>query len=185
MAKISSYAKKVPPVFTDMLIGTDTTSVPVNQTKNFTVQQLSDLINNDLIFKKVVIPTANAKTLVSTPYELLPPSGVGKAYFIDNIAVSKPAGTAYNFGSPNSSAVTLYFVDSNGATLANWLVVPNLYGLTGAAATGVMLFKTEEVFEIFPLLDNCSLYIQSNASADATNDGADLVFNITYRELPE
>lgn len=54
MAKISSYAKKVPPVFTDMLIGTDTTSVPVNQTKNFTVQQLSDLINNDLIFKKLL-----------------------------------------------------------------------------------------------------------------------------------
>jgi len=182
MAKISSYVKKVPPVFTDMLIGTDTTSVPVNQTKNFTVQQLSDLINNDLIFKKVVIPTANAKTLVSTPYELLPLSGVGKAYFIDNIAFSKPAGTAYNF---DSAAVTLYFVDSNGATVENWLVVPNLYGILGAAATGVMLFKTLAVAEIFPLLENCSLYIQSNASADATNNGADLTFNITYRELPE
>ena len=182
MAKISSYVKKVPPVFTDMLIGTDTTSVPVNQTKNFTVQQLSDLINNDLIFKKVVIPTVNAKTLVSTPYELLPLSGVGKAYFIDNISFSKPAGTAYNF---DSTSVTLYFVDSNGVTVDNWLVLPNLYGITGAPATGVMLFKTLEVSEIFPLLENCSFYIRSNASADATNDGADLTFNITYRELPE
>ena len=181
MAKISSYVKKVPPVFTDMLIGTDTTSVPVNQTKNFTVQQLSDLINNDLIFKKVVIPTANAKTLVSTPYELLPLSGVGKAYFIDNIAFSKPAGTAYNF---DSQQVTLYFVDSNGVTVATWLNVHSLVVLTSSAAAGVLLFKSIEVSEIFPLLENCSLYIQSNASANATNNGADLTFNITYRELP-
>ena len=44
MAKISTYGIKSPPIGTDRVIGTDTVGPPINQTKNFSIQELGEYV---------------------------------------------------------------------------------------------------------------------------------------------
>ena len=129
MARISSYGTKIPPSLTDMMIGTDTTSTPINLTKNFTIEELQSLITDGTLYYRVKVSPGTAQTLFSSPLTLITAPGAGKAiWFQAGIWSVNPGGSgAWNFpaltrldvrytGSTDSLTVSLSGTELNSPT---------------------------------------------------------------------
>ena len=77
MPKINTYANVGAPELTDKLIGTDVTAIPANQTKNFTVEQLGEVLG--LANITTSISPAQMFNANLSPITLVPAPGEGKA----------------------------------------------------------------------------------------------------------
>jgi hypothetical protein len=180
MPKISTYGIKAPPVASDMLVGTDTTNTPPNQTKNFTAQDLSDFVTNDLQYLKVVIPGGvTVQELPANPYDLIPAPGVGKAivlfdFFFGTYPYEAPA---YNFPTPvewfveyvNGAGVVVYTWQNLGSNTIN---NPNPMGL---------YLQNNSTYDVFPDLENCKVRLKVTAPGNATTGASNLNINSTYK----
>ena len=80
MPKINTYPIISDPLLTDKLIGTDVAGTPPNQTKNFTVEQLSNTLG--FINKTVKVTSAELLNLIANPIELVEAPGENKTYDI-------------------------------------------------------------------------------------------------------
>ena len=149
MAKISSYGTKIPPSLTDMMIGTDTTSTPINLTKNFTIEELQSLITDGTLYYRKKLVPAVVQTLFSSPNTLIPAPGAGKAIWFQRAVWSvNPAGpwafpaptrlTLRYTGSPNDLTVSLSETELNSATTR----VYNLIQTIASMADNLLLENT-------------------------------------------
>ena len=157
MPKISTYGIKAPPVGTDMLVGTDKVNTPPNQTKNFTVQDLSDFVTNGLQYVNLTVPGgATVQQLFTNPIELIPAPGVGKAivlfdFFVGNYPFG---GVAYNFVPSNPDFVVDY-QDAASVSVYQW-VAETSSNLNASINKGVYL-QNNASYEVFPTLEKIPL----------------------------
>jgi hypothetical protein len=164
-----------------MLVGTDTSNLPPNQTKNFTVQELSDYLTNGLQYLDVSIQGTIVQQLFSTPYEILPAPGVGKAiviydYFMGMFPYSPPS---YNFVPQNADYVIDYLDPTTGASAYKW-VSEGTNLLSGGQDEGVY-FQNNATYNVFPTLENKKLTLRLENTSDATQGNSPLNIKMTYK----
>ena len=100
MSKIKTY-KKTTPTVDDLLIGTAPVGVPINDTKNFKIQDVVDFINPYTTITKTVSTNEIISMSMSAYYfvELIPTPGPNKYIEIDSaIWRYNHNTTAFNFG---------------------------------------------------------------------------------------
>lgn len=93
MAKISTYGIKSPPIGTDRVIGTDTIGPPVNQTKNFSVQELGEYVTTNYGSGEqhiiVSITPTEVASLATVKKVLIPPQGANTAIQLTEASIWK------------------------------------------------------------------------------------------------
>lgn len=181
MPKISTYGIKSPPVGTDMLVGTDTVSTPSNQTKNFTVQALSDFVSNGLQYISVTIQGVTVQQLVSNPYEILPAPGAGKAIAIYDLFIGMfpYATTNYNFNPSANSYVIDYLDPSTGVSAYKWY--NNVNNFLNATSNRGTYFQNNETYNVFPTLENKKLVFRLEGAVNATQGDSPVKILMSYK----
>ena len=184
MGKISTYAIKSPPAPSDMLVGTDKLSSPPNQTKNFTVQELSNVITDDLQYVNTVIPFADAQKLFSAPYEVIPAPGAGKGIVIMDFFVGRLSygGTAYDY--PAIPLTIVEYIDGGGVSVFTYASETTTSLWNSSIAEGAYLNNSAS-YLVLPTLDNCKVQLKvessGGVSADATQGNSDVTVIATYK----
>ena len=181
MPKISTYGIKAPPSPSDMLVGTDAANLPPNQTKNFTVQDLSDYLTNGLQYLDVSIQGTIVQQLFSTPYEILPAPGVGKAiviydFFMGMYPFSPPS---YNFVPGNANYVVDYLDPATGASVFKW--VNSLGNLLNGGQDEAVYYQNNDTYNVFPTLENKKLTLRLENTSDANQGNSPLNIKMTYK----
>ena len=112
MPKINTYPTVTTPLLTDKLIGTDVGGVPPNQTKNFTVEQLAQIVltsnaSSGAQHKIIQVTPSEMANIATTRVELIANQGTEKiinlldaSWWKEDNAVTGNPGYTFAGGSP-------------------------------------------------------------------------------------
>lgn len=184
MAKISSYTNVGTPLLTDKLIGTEVGGTPPNVTKNFTIQQLQNLIDVTK-YKQVIkkITPAEMLSLDTTDVEILPPAGVDKTYNpIDLLVYVDFNSVVYNFTDAGSGACTIVIKQNTGLAgeQSPFKIIPSTLNTSSKKTDKIYGSMANDTLRLF---NDASILIRSFAGTVANQGNSDVYIKLTYQDI--
>lgn len=183
MGKISTYDVNSIPVGTDMLIGTDVTANPNNQTKNFTVNDLAKFAQGAYITQKISISGADVVLSSTNAITLIEAAPSGKAIFPTIIAIDNNPYNGPQFTISGTSTLTIGYVQSVSGIAGDGRFVDNstyAHSLFNSTIGRVLWYRPPINQEILPVGNERPLGFRTT-NITGGGDNLNINFTITYK----
>lgn len=181
MARISTYGIDSSITGTELLLGTNPESSPVNKTVNYTVDAVVEYMSGFKV-ATVEIDAARAKTLWSDPLVLVESPGSSSKILVPyNLIMILSSGLAFNYS--NSQIKVGHYNVNTSTWLQTWFT--HLSGLT-SAENSVFQYATtgcQAPISYDSTVSNLPLVVASVAAADATDGAKTCKFIMQYKEF--
>lgn len=187
MPKINTYPTVTTPLLTDKLIGTDVGGLPPNQTKNFTVEQLAQIVltsnaSSGAQHKIIQVTPSEMANIATTRKELIANQGTDKiinlldsAWWKEDDAVTGNPGYTFAGGTP------MIFCFSGqpfgGAALAQFGITETNIN-TSAQRGARLMINGNNNNRLFAV--NESLVLQRGSGGDSPTLGGNVWIYLTY-----
>ena len=190
MPKINSYANVTTPLLTDKLIGTDVGGTIPNQTKNFTVNQLAEVVltstaSSGVQHKIVQVTPSEMANIATTRKELIANQGTEKIINLVKASWWKEADAVtgnpgYAFGGGVVTTINAVFSGQpfNNTALEQFSIQPTDLQNAGqiGARSNINITAANEIFAV-----NESLVLQrGQAGGDSPTLGGNVWIYISY-----